>query len=107
MSTSPTSLGIGTPFASSAPSSPMPTPARLWSDFSSVPASTAASSPAPEDDGEMKEDAQDMDANTNLAEDGDEETPFLRGVLVSDASSSPLAENQDASSSPPDAPPSR
>ncbi|KAJ7906778.1 hypothetical protein B0H13DRAFT_2020225 [Mycena leptocephala] len=95
MSASPTSLGVGTPFASSASSSPMPTPARMWSDFSSVPASTATSSPAPEDDGEMKvspffgkgfvactKDAQNVDANTNLAEDRGEETLFLRVPTV-------------------------
>ncbi|KAJ7882092.1 hypothetical protein B0H13DRAFT_2539847 [Mycena leptocephala] len=65
MSASPTSLGVGTPFASSASSSPMPTPARLWSDFSSVPASTATSSPAPEDDGEMKRDPEAADELTS------------------------------------------
>ncbi|KAJ7882115.1 SNF2 family N-terminal domain-containing protein [Mycena leptocephala] len=94
MSASPTSLGVGTPFASSASSSPMPV--RLWSDFSSVPASTAASSPAPEDDGENE--MKDVDANANANVEG--ETPFLRGVPVSVSPAKFKSEEEDASSSP-------
>jgi hypothetical protein len=105
-------------------------PARLWSDFSSVPASTAASSPAPEDDGEnemkvcllfflkkkvwrvLKDDAQDVNANAdaNLAEgDVEGETPFLRGVPVPTAQNATKfkTEDEDASSSPPEEEPAQ
>ncbi|KAF7348924.1 SNF2 family DNA-dependent ATPase [Mycena venus] len=80
MSASPSPAPFALPSSSSASCSPLGTPARMWS---SVPASTAASSPAPAPDTDAEDEEMPLkgEAEDN---DNDDSSPFLRGVSLSD-----------------------